>query len=184
MGYLASHVATVPAKGFQWYLIFLESEFADELKREIDSNFATLAREAGKDALVVRGLDPTTFRNSVFEAPAFFDIKWNERAKFPSLLVTNRDPGKAVSDANVLEKGKVMIFPLAEIFREHRSLSGFLSDLVEALKEEDAIAALESVDGTKLKKRWGWINKYFRAEPEFFGFSVKLSDAITDLLAR
>src|SRR5271169_3607550 len=125
MSYIASHIATVPTRGFQWYLIFLEGPFADDIKKEIDAHFVTLGREVGKDALVVRGFDPATFRESVFEAPAFYDVKWNERAKFPSLIVTNRAPGEALSDANVLEKGRVMIFPLADIYSKQKSLSGF-----------------------------------------------------------
>jgi hypothetical protein len=184
MSYVASHVATVPARGFEWYLIFLEASFADEIKKEIDTHFVTLGRETGENILAVRGFDPATFRESVFEAPAFHDVKWNERAKFPSLIVTNRAPSEAVSDAKILEKGRVMIFPLADIHREQKSLSGFLTDLVEALKKEDAMAALESVDGASLRKGWGWLNKYFKMEPGFFGFSLKLNDAITDLLTK
>lgn len=136
MGYIASHIATVPSTGFQWYLIFLEGPFADEIKKEIDAHFFTLAKEVGKDVLVVRGFDPTGFRESVLEAPAFFDEKWRKRAAFPSLIVTNRVPTEAVSDANVLEKGRVMIFPLAEVYREHKSISPFLSDLLTALSRK------------------------------------------------
>jgi hypothetical protein len=77
MSYIASHVATIPTRGFEWYLIFLEGPFTDEIKKEIDAHFVTLGREIGKDALVVRGFDPTAFRESVFEAPAFYDVKWN-----------------------------------------------------------------------------------------------------------
>jgi hypothetical protein len=184
MTYVASHVGTVPARGFEWYLIFLEGSFADEIKKEIDAHFVTLGREIGENNLAVRGFDPATFRESVFEADAFNNVKWNERVKFPSLIVTNRAPSDALSDANILESGKVMVFPLAELYREQKSLAGFLSELVEALKKEDAMAALESVDGKKLEKGWGWLSKYFKMEPGFFGFSLKLNDAIRDLLAH
>jgi hypothetical protein len=71
MGYIASHIATVPSTGFKWYLIFLEGPFADEIKKEIDAHFLTLAREVGRDVLVVRGFDPTAFRESVVEARPF-----------------------------------------------------------------------------------------------------------------
>jgi hypothetical protein len=125
MGYLASHVATIPKQGFQWYLIFLEAAYADDIKREIDSNFSILAREVGKNTLVVRGLDATAFRESVFEASAFYDDKWKERAKFPSLLVTNRVPDQVVSDAHILERGKAMILPLADIYREQSPWQDF-----------------------------------------------------------
>ena len=133
---------------------------------------------------MIRGFDPTVFRDSVFEAPAFHDQKWHELAKFPSLLVTNRAPSAAVRDANILDKGKVMIFPLREIYDEHKSLAGFLSDLVAALRNEDAIASLDSLDRTKLQRSWGSLGKYFKAEPEFLGFGVDLKLAIGDLLAH
>jgi len=184
MGYIASHIATVPSTGFQWYLIFLEGPFADEIKKEIDAHFFTLAKEVGKEVLVVRGFDPTAFRDSVLEAPAFFNEKSRKRAAFPSLIVPNRVPTEAVSDANVLEKGKVMIFPLADVYREHKSIAPFLSDLLMALKQEDAIKALDNLDTSKLQKGWGWLGRYFKMEPGFFGFNLKLNSAIKDLLAK
>lgn len=150
MTYIASHIATVPTQGFQWYLIFLESSYEDELHKDIDRHFETLGREVGKDILAVRGFDAATFRDSVYEAPAFLDDTWRARAKFPCLIVTNRVPSQAVSAANMLQQGKVMIFPLAEIYQEQKSIAGFLSDLTEALKQEDTIEALEALDGNKL----------------------------------
>src|SRR5215472_1961262 len=139
MGFIASDVATIPSKGFRWCLTFLEGPFADEIKKEIDAHFLTLSREVGKDVLVVRGFD-SNFSQSVYEALAFFDEMWGKkRARRPSLIVTNRVPSEAVSDANLLEKGKVMIFPLEDIYREHKSIAGFLTDLVDALKQEDAV---------------------------------------------
>jgi len=181
MGFIVSNVATIPSKGFRWYLIFLETAFADEIKKEIDAHFLTLAREVGKDVLVVRGFD-SNFSQSVYEAPAFFDERWERRAKTPSLIVTNRVPSEAVSDANLLEKGKVMIFPLADVYREHKSIAGFLTDLVDALKQEDAIRALDNLDGNKLQRGWGWLGRYFKMEPGFFGFNVNLNKAIKDIL--
>jgi hypothetical protein len=184
MAYIASNIATVPSTGFQWYLIFLEGPFADEIKKEIDAHFLTLAKEVGKEVLVVRGFDPTPFRESVMEAPAFFNEKWGNRAAFPCLIVTNRIPTEAVSDADVLEKGKVMIFPLADIYREHKSIAPFLSDLLTALKVEDAVKALDNLDGSTLEKGWGWLSRYFKMDPGFFGFNLKLDSAMRDLLAR
>ncbi len=184
MSYVASHVATVPSGAFKWFLIFLEGPFADEIRKEIDAHFLTLGREAGKDALVVRGFDPTSFRDSVYEAPAFFDDKWRKRGRFPALLVTNCQPSEALSDARNLDSGKVMIFPLEGIYREKQSIAGFLTELLEALRHPDASTALQELDGTKLQKCWGWLTKYSKMEPEFFGFSLKLNEAVRDLLAR
>lgn len=184
MSFTASHIATIPASGFKWYLIFLEGPLSDGIRKQIDEHFIALGRETGRDVLVVRGFDPTPFRDSVYEASAFFDEKWRARARFPALIVTNLPPADALSDVMNLEKGKVMIFPLAEVCEDHGSLSGFLTDIVSALKEEDAITALETLDKGKLEKGWRWLAKYTTMEPGFFGFNVKLDAVISGLLAR
>lgn len=184
MSYIATHAATIPAKGFSWYLIFLECPFTDEIRREIDLHFATLGCVVGTDALVVRGYDPLQFKHSVFEAPAFFDVDWRRWALSPALVVTNRAPCEAFNDASLLKRGKVMIFPLEEIFAQSHSLAGFLTRLVQALHEEDSIAALETLDGTRLQKSWGWLSRYVKMEPGFFGFNVRINDAVRDLLSR
>jgi hypothetical protein len=97
--------------------------------------------------------------------------------KFP-LLVTNRDPAKAVAHSSELEKGKVIILPRADLFSEHKSLAGFLSDLTQALKSEESVNALDSLDGSKLQKGWGWLIEYFKMEPGFWGFNLKLNEAV------
>jgi len=184
MSYSASHLATVPASGFKWYLIFLEGSFTDEIRKEIDANFNTLGREVGKDVLVVRGLDPTEFRESVYEASAFLEKKWRERARPPALIVINCAPAEALGNPANLEKCKLMIFSLADVYQEHKSISGFLTYLVDALKQEDALKALETLDGDKLQKVWGWLSKYLTMEPSFYGFSINLDKVLKDLLAK
>jgi hypothetical protein len=182
VSYIASNIATVPSVGFKWYLTILEGPFADEIKREIDAHFLTLGRAAGKDVLVVRGFDPTEFRESV-EAAVFYDEKWFQRVKFPSLIVTNETPSKALAEKGALDNRKVMVFPLADIYKEHQSITGFLTDLIDALKQPDAVEALESLNGDELTRGWNWLSKYVKMRPGFFGFNLKLNEAIKDLLA-
>src|SRR5215469_3799209 len=50
-------------------------------------------------------------------------------------------------------------FPLIEIFTRQKSLSPFLTDLTEALKSEDALAALENIDGAKLARELGLVKQ-------------------------
>jgi hypothetical protein len=184
MSYQATNVATIPDRGFKWYLIFLEKAFEDELRKEIENSFETLGREAGEDALVVKGFDATRFRESIYETPAFNDEKWRARAGFPSLIVLNKPPREALSSTEALENAKVMIFPLKEIFREEKSLSDFFSDLVGALRNPDAVAALDQLEKGKIQRAWGWLGKYVKIEPSFFGFKADVNRAISDLLAR
>src|SRR5215813_4759208 len=184
MSYIASHLATVPTSGFRWYLIFIECPFVDDVQKEIDTHFPRLGEEAGKDALVVRGYQGSDFTKSVFEAPAFFDERWKARAKFPSLIVSSVAPSEALASTAALDSGKVMIFNLREIYDEKKSLSGFLTDLVAALAKEDALAALEDLDRGKLERGWGWLAKYMKMEPGFFGFNIKLDKVMRDILAK
>ena len=41
----------------------------------------------------------------------------------------------------------------------------------------------ESLDKTRLQRGWGWLTKYVKMEPGFFGFNVRLDKAIEDMLA-
>jgi len=77
-----------------------------------------------------------------------------------------------------------MIFPLADVYREHKSIAGFLTDLLNALKQDDTIEALDNLDGNNLQKGWSWLSRYFKMEPGFFVFNLKLNSAIKDLLAK
>jgi hypothetical protein len=184
MSYIASHLATVPSSGFRWYLIFIECPFVDEVQKEIDTHFHRLGQEAGRDALVVRGYQGSQFTTSLFEAPAFSDDRWRARAKFPSLIVSSVPPRDALGSAAALDSGKVIIFNLREIYDEKKSLAGFLAELVAALAKDDALAALDDLDPGRLERGWGWLSKYVKMEPGFFGFNVRLDKALKDILAK
>ncbi|WP_425258452.1 hypothetical protein ACPOLB_23415 [Rubrivivax sp. RP6-9] len=184
MSYIASHLATVPSSGFTWYLIFIECPFVDDVQKEMDAHFHRLGQEAGTDALVVRGYRGSQFTTSVYEAPAFSDERWRARAKFPSLIVSSVPPQQALANTGALDSGKVMIFNLREIYDEKKSLAGFLADLVAALTKENALAALEDLDPGKLERGWGWLSKYMKMEPGFFGFNVKLDKVLKDVFSK
>lgn len=184
MSYIASHFATVPSSGFRWYLIFIECPFVDEVQTEIDMHFHRLGQEAGKDALVVRGYQGFQFTNSVYEAPGFIDDRWRARAKFPSLIVSSVPPQEALGSTAALDNGKVMIFNLREIYDEKKSLAGFLAELVAALSKDDALTALDDLEPGKLERGWGWLSKYLKMEPGFFGFNVKLDKVLKDIIAK
>ena len=99
-------------------------------------------------------------------------------------VVSSVAPSEALASTDTLDSGKVMIFNLREIYDEKKGLSGFLADLVAALGKEDSLAALEDLDPGKLEKGWGWLSKYMKMEPGFFGFNVKLDKVMKDILAK
>lgn len=183
MSYIGSHIATVPSGNFKWYLIFLEDSFNDAIKSEIDKHFTVLGKESGRDILVARGFDASEFRKSIYETPAFYNEEWRERAKFPSLLVTNGPPDRVLQNKDLLDGSKVIIFPLKDTFKEQGTLSGFFNELLETLASEDAIAALEKMEKKSIAKWWRWLNKYSKMEPGFFGFSIDLNAILKDKMS-
>src|SRR5262249_25072488 len=152
MGLLASTISTIPASGFKWYLIFLEGPFQREIRKEIDKYFETLAREVGKDALVVRGLDKTSFKDSFDASVLHHDKEWMRRMPSPALIVMDCAPLEAFANLESLNNCKMIIFPIGDIYKEKKSIGGFLESLVNTLKQDDAIKALETVDPGKLEK--------------------------------
>jgi hypothetical protein len=182
MTYVASHIATVPSEGYKWYLIFLldDKMLGDPVKKEIDEHFVELGRRAGEDTLVVRGYDPNTFLESLYE----YDAAWRERVQSPGLLVTDKPPAAAEKPQSV-DEARVFLFSLQRIYDEEQTLATFLTELIETLNEPEAIEALEKIEKRQQrKKRWGWLTKYLMLEPNFQGFGVNLNQLIRDITHR
>jgi hypothetical protein len=182
MSFITIDIASVSATDFDWYLVFVESPFQDGIREDMDKNFLTLGREAGKGVLAIRGYDK-------LEIPEFFNRALGNRIQPPCLLVMNRPPADLVDEKKKgaqarLEAAKLIIFPLTPIFEQDGTLSKFFGNLVNALKSRDALEALEQLDGTKLQKAWGWLSKYVKMEPGFWGFKLKLNDVMRDALGR
>ncbi len=184
MAYAASDIATIPASGFQWYVIFFEGMFSNALQSEIEDNVLILGRKVGRDVLVVRGLDPEEFHDTAYEAFSQHKPVWIDELEVPALLIMDTAPATAMEDAERLNKAKVIIFPLEKIYKDRGSITGFLSDLLNALRDAEAHEALETVNEPTLKEKWGWLTKYFSMSPGFFGFGVKLDRVLDDLFFK
>jgi hypothetical protein len=77
-----------------------------------------------------------------------------------------------------------MIFPLAEVYKEKKTLAGFFDDLLQALRSEESARALEELHASQLrKKRWGWLSKYTEMKPGIFGFKVDAGQVLKDVLS-
>ncbi|MCP4340399.1 MAG: hypothetical protein GY799_16290 [Desulfobulbaceae bacterium] len=72
MSMVASEIGTIPCENFNWYVIFLEGDFSDQIREQIDKHLATFGRVAGRNVVAVRGYDPKQFQESLFEAQAFY----------------------------------------------------------------------------------------------------------------
>ena len=158
--------------------------FSNALQREIEDNFRKLGQKVGRDVLVVRGHDPEEFNASAYEAFKEHKPEWIDKLVEPALVVMDTAPTIAMKDAEQLNKAKVMIFALEKMYKDRGSITGFLGDLLNALRDAEAHKALETVNKPSLKEKWGWLTKYFSMSPGFFGFGVKLDRVLDDLIFK
>ena len=184
MSMIASDVATIPAEGFSWYVLFLEDAFDDPLKTQLSANFLTLGREVGRDVLVVRGFDPSEFFKSAYETVTLYDPEWTDRLRRPGILVSDTAPRLLLSEPAKLRAAKLIYMPLAS-FRERpsASLSDLLRQLVAALRDPDADRALSGLEPGAFSRVWGWLARFVELKPNFMGFGVNLNEML-DRVAR
>lgn len=179
----ASKIGSVPTEGFNWYIVLLEGPFGNAIREQIDKYFMTFGREAGSDVLVVRGYDATAFRESFIESAAFYGPGDWKNVDVPALVVTDALP-TAVEEHDGLDKARVMIFPLREMYEKHKDISFFFEKLLAALHSVEASNAIEKLDKSKIEKYWGWITDYTEMKPGFFGFKADLGKIIGELLRK
>jgi hypothetical protein len=183
MSMTASELGTVPCEGFKWYVIFVDGDFSDQIREQIDKHFSTFGKAAGREVLAVRGYDPKQFRESLFEVEAFYGEEGLPLDP-PAIVLTNAVPGAFRHRAGLAE-AKVMIFPLREVYEQEKGdISVFLGRLLDAIGEEDAFKALEKPKQSGLEKFWGWLSRYVTMKPGFIGFSADLNTAIDDIIAK
>jgi hypothetical protein len=180
---VASKIGTVPTKGFDWYIIFLEGAFGDAIRDQIDKYFVALGKESGPDVLVVRGYDPAAFRNSFFESAALYGPGDWKNISVPAIVVTDA-LASAVESPEGLDQARVMIFPLREIYEKYKDISIFFAKLCAALRSDEASNALDKLDKSEIKKYWSWITEYTEMKPAFLGFKIDVGKIIADMLEK
>lgn len=139
MGYSCTTLGSVRRLGrFEWYIFLLQDGLSDQLRSEIENNFDQLGRSVGEEAVVIRGYDPQRFRREVQEAYAGIYPRL-QQIRPPALFVTDLSPAR-LSDPEA--GGRFMIFPLSNFRQDEGSVADFLSSMVDALGNADALAAL------------------------------------------
>ena len=176
MGYLATSIMRIPSEGFDYYLFLLEDNWNDELRREFSDNFENLAREVGTDTLVVRGTDRTAFSYAVFER---YDI--NMHTVLPALIITDTAPTKIGEGSERLKKAELIVIPLENQYTQHGSITRILKEVASTLRDKEAIDSLESLDKSRIKRKWGWL-RYFELKPNFAGFGINVNQILEDAL--
>jgi len=180
---VASDIATIPALGFSWYVLFLEDAFEDPIKAELSANFLALGHESGRDALVVRGYDPTTFFKSAYETLTLYQPEWAAKLVRPALLISDTAPVLLLNESAKLAAAKLILVPLASFRgKQAGAMSDFLRQLAAALHDPDAIRALSRLEPSGFSKKWAWLSKYVDVKPSFMGFEVDVNKMLNDLL--
>ena len=184
MSMVASSIATIPAEDFHWYILFLEDKYNDPIKAELHSNFVTFGHEVGPDTMVVRGYDPESFYASVYETLTLYDDEWVARIERPALLVSDTAPRLLLGEPAKLNAAKLILIPLRP-FRDKGSgaIVDLLRDLVAALKDDDAVSALQRLDRSVIKSKWGWLSRYLELKPNFMGFGLNLNAVLEESLS-
>jgi hypothetical protein len=176
VGYLTSSVATIPAQGFTWYIVLLQDDWYDDVRRELEENFGALAKAAGPDVLAVKGLVPDEFTHEML---AVFQLK--EMPDLPAIIVTDVPPSIAQRDSVARDSAHVMLFPLGHR-RERGQVTEILARITSALRSEEAIEALKKADPAALAKTWRWLD-VVEVKPSFLGlFKVDLGKILRHAL--
>jgi len=182
MGYIATDLARVPSSGFEWYVFLLEDRWNDDLRRELVENFQILAAEVGPSALVVRGSQPEQFYDQVFAHYALHERGFEARRfPLPALLITDTPPSEIEGHPDKLENAKMVLLPLESNYIRPGSITAILREVANTLRDSDSIKALQSLDKSRIEKRWGWITRYFNFKPSFLGFEVDVDQILNDL---
>ncbi len=184
MAYVASNIGTIPGQGFNWYMVFLESAFEDDLRKEIENHFVALGQEAGEKVLVVRVFDAKKFGEPFTEAGALFEERFGIEIKCPALLIMNRPPEDVLGSDDRLETTKVISFPLRPVYEKNRTIVPFLEELCRTLGNPEALKLLDDKDRRGVKKFWAWLTKYAEIKPSVCGVRVDLGKAVTDLIGK
>jgi hypothetical protein len=159
-------------------VFFIESIWNHPIKQQLRANFETLGQRVGPETLVVRGYDESTMANEVAEAAALADERFQSISP-PALIVSNR-PLRSLDDPEALKDAKIISL---NISGAEGSLPDLLDRLVSALRDPNAMAALENPnEETRLRRFWGWVARYGELKPTFFGFGINLN-AVLERLA-
>lgn len=195
MGYLASDISKVPTN-FKWYVLVLEDVWNDKLREELTQNFETFSSEVGSNVLVVRGLKPAAFYDTIVSIYDLPNRLWVPNKKLhypppPALLITDTSPSLLLpfdAERNIprdvepyQNNLKIILLPLAENFVRPGSITEILKQLSITLRSDQLLEALSSQNTSVLSNAWSWFTHYFEVKPNFLGFGVNILKLVDDL---
>jgi hypothetical protein len=169
MGFYASDLGSVPGLNkYQWYVFLLEDNYSDAVRQELDKNWPSFSIDAGKQTLVVRGSNRTSFYDEVFETYGLRD-KTAGRELCPGLLITDTHPTQTDKGRRGLKEARMILLSLSQSDKSREPLVSLLRKVTSALKDPEALKALQDLSPTptKLEKYWSWLGEYVGLKPVF-----------------
>jgi hypothetical protein len=177
MGYITSSAVTIPSKGFDYFVFFLNDEYTNNLRSEFEENFWPLAKNVGEKTLVVNGFDRIRFSEQVFE---IYQIKTRS---VPALLITDTPP-VIVEKLPPNERNIKMVYiPLETIYKNQGSIVSLFKHVAESLKNSDALELINSRNPVEIEKRWGWL-RFFSIKPNICGFGVDMNQFLEETIFK
>jgi hypothetical protein len=172
MGYYLNELANLPVDdNVHFYIFVVNGQFEEPLYEIIQSNFGSLAKSIGSNAVIAVGTDAMNFTTQVARK---YLGEGNSDASFiqalPALLITNAHPDKLTKESVRL------VVPLRDAAKRFGDWSQFFNLLTAFARGEskdflDKFEAKEE-DATDVG------NKILHLKPNLFGLGINVNELV------
>jgi hypothetical protein len=177
MGYLATDLLRIKAQGFDWYVLLVEDNYYDQRRSELSRNFEAFARDLGRDALAVRGVDRDAFRDQVLD---IYHVR-RTGCRLPALLITDTLPRRTPDNEERMRHARVVLLSLPSRDWKPGDTSELLQAVARGVGDPEAFNALQQLDPSRFRSKWGWLTRYFDLKPNFMGFGVDVDQILEEM---
>jgi hypothetical protein len=102
----------------------------------------------------------------------------------PALLISDTAPRLLLEEAAKLSAAKLILIPLTSFRgKPAGTIVELLRHLVTALRDDNALGALQRLEPGAVQKGWGWLRGYAELKPSFLGFGVNINAALDKIIS-
>jgi hypothetical protein len=178
MGYILNELANLPVdENVHFYIFVVNGQFKEPLYDMIQSNFASLAKSIGSNAVIATGTNPEEFTNQVAEKYGGKGRDLDSFAKvLPALVITDAHPSQ------LTEQSVRLIVPLGDAEKRFGDWSQFFRLLTTFVRGESKEFiekfGAEDQDATDVG------NKILHLKPNLFGIGINLNELVDRMNKR
>jgi hypothetical protein len=167
MGYMLNSLANLPVEDdVRFYVFVINGQWQEPLYGMIEQNFASIARNIGRNAVIAKGLNPVEWSGEV--AKKYLGKDYGDFfSLLPALLITDAHPDR------VSEGSLRLVVPLRDVearFGGWNQFFALLSDFVQ-LKSDEFMKRFQKKD-----EAFDTANKILNVKPGAFGISVNVNE--------